>query len=600
MVSGNNHPDNGKFYTQKDFLHSYEFPLRPVQDFTLNGTPASHAPEHPQEWGQEKDGFDYWKDFEQHFGRKSSQRFGETVHRSIDTALSPDNKLLAISSASPAGILIYDVVTKELRQTLEGCGTLGFWPRAAKHNVEVGGRAATDVVGGNPAYILISNFSTGEPRPQPYAGLIVWELDSNGRLFVEEESINPPAIATKAIEAIMPELESEHEWTRAFVNASALHADFVKALEKTSADHRRRNNTVIQNAQIPSFVQNPFSYDGKLVLYVTNNQTTQHGMRDPDNLPHVVVYNVDAGREVHRFRGHTDMVAWAGFSPDGRYVASVSWDGTLRMYSIETGELEWATADAVGQSWSGAFSPDSTHIVWSSRSGREIKVHQVSNGRVVSTFPETVNHWCRHFSWHPTNQQIVLCADKTVYVWQPFDGPGGLVVQHMVIDGGDCFPRMASIQNVFWIDDGRLLTIRISDRTTLVYDTRTNAKEVFKRPRGVDAADVRSGFYELPKEEGGKSSYLSVDGDGKVRYWDRCVAPTPDVQSEGESPVEALILENRSKQPKEAPKNGKFGAVMRKISEQIRDTKDGQDQATTSDEEREAWVQKGTGIWTAE
>lgn len=477
---------------------------------------------------------------------------------------------------------------------------MAFRSPAAKCDAEAEGQAATEDVGEKPAYTLISNISSGEPRPQPYTGLILWELDNNGRLFVEEEPIDPAAIATKAIEAIIPELESEHEWTRAFVDASNLHADFVKALEKTSADHRRRNNTVMQNAQIPSFVQNPFSSDGKLMLYVTNNRTTQHGMRDPDNLPQVIVYDVDAGREVHRFRGHTDMVAWFGFSPNDRHVASVSWDGTLRMCSIETGELEWATEAGGGQSWSGAFSPDSKHIVWSSRSGKEIKVHEVANGKVVSTFSETVTSWCRYFSWHPTEQQIALCADKTAYVWRPFDGQGGVITQRMVIDGSDRFHRMARIDKASWMDNGRLLAMRISDGTTLVYDTLTNAKEVFKRPRGVDAAQVMSSFYELPTDGEGISTYLSIDGDGKVRYWDRVVAPLPHGQPERERPDEASWRENRAEQSRENPKNGGYMAVMSKIKDQITGTKDGNESAATSDEEREARARKGTSIWTAE
>jgi hypothetical protein len=494
--------------------------------------------------------------------------------------------------------LVYDIVTKELRQTLEGCGTLAFRPRATRRNQEAERETTTDDSGEKPAYTLVSNFSTGEQRPQPYYGLVLWELDCNGRLFVEEEPIDPAAIARKAIEAIIPELESEHEWTRAFVDASNLHADFLKALEKTSADHRRRNNTVIQNAQIPSSVTTPFSHDGKLLLYVANNRTTQHGMRNLDDLPHVVVYDVDAGQEVHRFRGHTDRVAWASFSPDGRHVASASWDGTLRMCSIETGELEWATADPGGQSWSGAFSPDSKHIVWSSHSGREIRVHNVAGGKTLSTFPETVTRWCRCFSWHPTEQQIALCADKTVYVWRPFDGPGGVLVQRMVIDRDDRFSRMDQISQVSWMDDGRLLGVGMSDRTVLVYDTLTNAKEVFKRPKGTDAAFVSWSFYELPKEEERCSTYLSVDGDGKVRYWDRSVAP--DVQLQQESPDEPSWWENREKKPKESPKNERYVAVMSKIKDQIRGTKNEKEPSTSSDEEREAWAQKGTSIWTAE
>ncbi|KAJ4350040.1 uncharacterized protein N0V89_008661 [Didymosphaeria variabile] len=519
---------------------------------------------------------------------------------SLDTALSPDSKLLAISSSHPrVGILIYDVATKELRQALEGCGTLAFRPLARQHQQDAEGKRATDISGEIPAYTLVSSFSSGEPRFQPHTGLILWELDSNGRLFVEEEPIDPAAIAIKAIDAILPELEAEHEWTRAFVDASNLHADFVRALENASADHRRRNNTVVQNAVISSFVSTPFSSDGALLLYAINNKSTQHGMREPNALPQVVVYDVDVGREVHRLRGHSDQVTWLGSSPDDQHVASVSWDGTLRMYSTEKGELEWATADSGGQSWAGAFSPDSKHIVWSSHSGKEIGVHKVADGEVLSTFPESVTRWCRCFSWHPTKQQMALCADKTVYVWQPFDGPGGVVVQRWVMDDDGQFPRMAQIQNVSWLGDGRLLSLTTSDRTVLVYDTLTNAKEVFKRPKGADAAYVRTGFYALAKDEE-RTTYLSIDGDGKVRYWDRSVAPLPDTQSERESAVERSWWENRAEDPKASTRKGEYAAVVSTIKEQVMGAKSGEGSATAGDEEREAWAQKGTGIWTAE
>jgi hypothetical protein len=45
----------------------------------LNGIAASHAPNHPQEWGLEKDGFDFWEDIEQNFSSKSTKRNGEKV-----------------------------------------------------------------------------------------------------------------------------------------------------------------------------------------------------------------------------------------------------------------------------------------------------------------------------------------------------------------------------------------------------------------------------------------------------------------------------------------------------------------------------------------
>lgn len=495
--------------------------------------------------------------------------------------------------------MIYDVATKELRQVLEGCGTVSFRPRARQHQSGHEGETELGAIGERPAYTLVSNVATGERRPQPYSGLILWELDCNGKLFVEEERIDSAAMATKAIDAILPELESEHEWTRAFVDASHLHADFVKALEKTSADHRRRNYTVIPGAYVPSFGETPFSSDGDQLLYVINNGNTQHGMREPDALPQVVVYDMNAGREIHRFRGHTDSIMWIGFSPDERHVASVAWDGTLRMNSNETGELEWETADSGGQSWAGAFSSDSKHIVWSSTNGREIRVHRVADGKVISTFPETVTRWCRRLSWHPTEERIALCADRTAYVWQPFDGPGGVVVQRWVMDDDTSHPRMAQVGMVSWLADGRLLSLTTSDQTTLVYDAVTNAKEMFKRPKGVDGAHVRWTFYELPGSEEGGAFYLSIDGDGEVRYWNRSVAPLPEVQSRGGGASDLVERDSGARDVEEETKNEENVAAVRESDRYIKSAINAESD-TSSDVDREAWAKQGTSIWTAE
>lgn len=66
-------------YTPRNFLQSYELSLYHEQDFASAGVPASYAPGHPKEWGQEMDGFDFWDDVERHFGAKSGKSNGDKV-----------------------------------------------------------------------------------------------------------------------------------------------------------------------------------------------------------------------------------------------------------------------------------------------------------------------------------------------------------------------------------------------------------------------------------------------------------------------------------------------------------------------------------------
>lgn len=565
-----------QYITQQDFLKGYSFPDDPVHDFELDGQSAQYAAGHPKEWGLDIESLDFGID---------GKRDGQPTLMGYHSALSPDKKLLAIS-CSTERILIYDIASKELRQVLDGAGYLAFRPFVNTEESTEDVRKDVDKLHGKPSYTIVSSITDEASRGGDEENkLILWDLDQHGRLLDEEEPIDPAAFAKKAIEAIIPELTTNHEWTKEFIAASTLHADFAKALSQVAADHRRRHNVVLENATIGSFKSTAFSSDGKWLLYRSKNSSTQDGQREPENLPQVVIYDVDAGKEVHRLSGHTDAIMWSAISPDNQYAASVSWDGTLRMYLTSTGEVAWVTGDSGGQSWAGSFSPDSKFIIWSSKGGSLIRVHDVTDGRRVSRFHGTLTSWCRSLEWHPNRYEVAFCAGTHVYVWNVFNGSEGLgtISQHFAMDNDQDGFSMVSIDNVGWMDDGRLLYLEISDGTKLVYDMQTNAKELFRRPRGgVGTAWVENGFHGLLQENGGEDYYLSVDGDGKARYWRTSVAAYPSWW-EKETAVVAP-------EKKPFPETGKY----------VKITKEATKETPKHEHGRDAWVEKGAKLWTAE
>ena len=50
-------------------------------------------------------------------------------------------------------------------------------------------------------------------------------------------------------------------------------------------------------------------------------------------------YDVEAGRRVRQFRGHTDRITDLGISTDGRWLLASSMDAHLRVYSIPAARL---------------------------------------------------------------------------------------------------------------------------------------------------------------------------------------------------------------------------------------------------------------------
>lgn len=506
-------------FSHEDFSKAYNFPLEPGRNFESSaGIPARYASGHPKEWSDERPlgTIDFSLDDQVH---------SIEGYPSYHTALSPDGKLLAISTHTEH-ILIYDVHSQELRQKLDGAGCLVFRPLVPS---EDGVAKPTQIAGEQLkklAYTIVSSVNDEASHVQPNPDrLILWDLDRHGRSMDMDESIDPKTLATKAIDAIATELLAKHEWTRNFMDSSALHNEFEKALSRIAVKHRRRHNTILDNAVLGSFGSTSFSANGRLLLYHAANSSTQMGMREADRLPHVVVYDMEAKQELHRLSGHRDAIMWSAFSPDDEKIATVSWDGTLRMYSPTTGDLLWATENSGGQSWTGAFSPDSKFIAWSSKFGREIQVLDSSEGRQLSTFPDKLSEWCRCLIWHPNNRDIALCAGKEAYIWTAFDGgPNGSIPQHYMMDNDNKWPTMANIQRVDWMDQGKLLALEFSEGTNLVYNIERNTTELFKRPKGVDIAWIEHGLYGPISKRENDDYYLSVDGDGKIRYWSKTVA----------------------------------------------------------------------------
>lgn len=486
-------------FSSNDFLKEWDFPIHPLHDFKLNGEPAHYAPGHPRQWGDAT----HWLDFRQAIRDGQPERSYDSYY----AAVSPDNKLIAITSGNER-VLIYDIETQELRQVLDGAGDLIFAPLAP----------SIDKKKPIPAYSIGCSASKKGSRIGHGNQLVFWELNQQGRLLDQEELVDVSVFAQQAIDAILPDLTIKHGWSRDFVTSSSLQSDIITALGNVATSHRRRHNTVFADAAFGGFASTSFSSDSKFFLYHTQNEPTQSSLRDPVNLPRVVVIDFITGKELHRLSGHTDAIMWSAISPDNEHIASVAWDGTLRMYSSESGELEWATTGG-GQAWTGAFSADSKHIVWSTGNGQALFVHEVKSGKSLSSYAGTFHEWCRSLSWHPNGQQIALCAGKHAYVWRPFDGPQGTITQHYQIEGDNVRRSMASVETIEWLNNGHLLHLHFSDGTNLVYDIQNNTKELFMHPRGVEGAWVSDGFHENIKITSIHDGYISVDGDGILRYW---------------------------------------------------------------------------------
>lgn len=92
-----------------------------------------------------------------------------------------------------------------------------------------------------------------------------------------------------------------------------------------------------------------FSDDGQLIASsVVDYSTGRH---------QIGIWNTHSGEEVHLLTDHTDAIRSIAFSPNGKILASASWDSTLKLWSTDTGK-EAATVIDLGKDDWVIYTPD--------------------------------------------------------------------------------------------------------------------------------------------------------------------------------------------------------------------------------------------------
>jgi len=120
-----------------------------------------------------------------------------------------------------------------------------------------------------------------------------------------------------------------------------------------------------------------------------------------------------------RLKGHSHFVQDVAVSSDGQFALSGSWDGTLRLWNLTTGQTEKRFVGHQKDVLSVAFSADNRHIVSGSRD-RKINLWNTLGQLKYVISEDGHREWvsCVRFSPNP-NQPLIVSAgwDKAVKVW---------------------------------------------------------------------------------------------------------------------------------------------------------------------------------------
>ena len=302
---------------QSTFLENYVYALE--HDFcSPTGEPATWTPGYPKYWGQET---------------AKVQLEG----KANALALSPDSKIIAVGIDRE--IHIFNAETQERVDVLRG-------HTCAVEQVEFAPTIFNTVGSEGTRYVLVS---TGEDLEESagegyrhegydFAVIVLWELDERGRLRQKEDRpVDVDTLTSRTLQPLISDLVSNYGWKRDEKAMGAIEQAMKKALRNAVSLHEQESKLRLQG-ELASFGSPAFSPDGKTMIYLGQNETTQHGLRDPALLPCVNLWDMQSRSLRHRLLGHTDSIMWAGMSPDNTLVASIAWDGTARVWNANSGD----------------------------------------------------------------------------------------------------------------------------------------------------------------------------------------------------------------------------------------------------------------------
>jgi len=119
--------------------------------------------------------------------------------------------------------------------------------------------------------------------------------------------------------------------------------------------------------------------------------------------------------------GHTRYVSEAAYSGDGKYVASTAYDGSIRLWSVQTGALLKTLASSAEGGGPVQFSPDSASLAGTSRN-HQIGIWSVPQGRLRYTH-SVPGDSSDAFAWSPDGTVLASgVSQREVLLWHPATG----------------------------------------------------------------------------------------------------------------------------------------------------------------------------------
>lgn len=223
------------------------------------------------------------------------------------------------------------------------------------------------------------------------------------------------------------------------------------------------------------------------------------------------IWDAETGNLEHALKGHTGSVDCIAFSPDGRRIASGSWDNTVKVWDVALGKEILTFNEHRDMVTCVAFTPDGKRIA-SGCLDKSIKIWDASSGAVSLTLRgQPVDT----LAFSPDGKRIAASAgfgDVTIKVWDVASG-------EQVLTLPDC---AASV--VFSPDGTRIASDYTPEKVKFRDDVSSNefGIQIWDAASGRKTLTLKrhsAGVRSVAFSKDGKR-LASAGGDGAVMVWD--------------------------------------------------------------------------------